>query len=174
MHVEAKRPAIMRCFFKGKKTLEKRNSKVEKKFLHFHLISFGIHSNHMHSFSKMLLGIQAEKGGLRISRNSLSTVSFFTPQVCIKAKRCNKEKFCLITISCHCDCLQRRKKRSVLLKHRIVIVLAEHYELNCNLLILSSVAFRESITPPKPVPSPVVKGGGGVSEKDLVPIRNSI
>ncbi|KRZ86109.1 hypothetical protein T08_114 [Trichinella sp. T8] len=125
MHVEAKRPAIMRCCFKGKKTLEKRNSKVEKKFLHFHLISFGIHSNHMHSFSKMLLGIQAEKGGLRISRNSLSTVSFFTPKVCIKAKRCNKEKFCLITISCHCDCLQMKVIEELYMdvegKHRIVI-----------------------------------------------------
>ncbi|KRZ58250.1 hypothetical protein T02_10955 [Trichinella nativa] len=138
MHVEAKRPAIMRCFFKGKKTLEKR--------------FYGFFS------------VQAEKGGLRISRNSLSTVSFFTQKVCIKAKCCNKEKFCLITISCHCDCLQ--KKRTLKTSNCNI--------LNNQLLILSSVAFRESITPPKPVPSPVVKGGGGVSEKDLVPVRNSI
>ncbi|KAL1284160.1 Structural maintenance of chromosomes-like protein [Trichinella pseudospiralis] len=74
-----------------------------------------------------LFSVQAEKGGLRMSRNSLSTVSLFTLKVCVKARRRSK--------------LQNAEDDAKIFKMKLKF---DH----------------KNETPPKPVPSPVVKGGG--------------
>ncbi|KRZ30851.1 hypothetical protein T4B_2277 [Trichinella pseudospiralis] len=121
MHVEAKRAIIMRCFFKGKKTLEKNGS--------FHLIN----------------SVQAEKGGLRMSRNSLSTVSLFTLKVCVKARRRSKHR------------IQSVNDFDISSIYRIHL----KYAVAFSRIYLIWYCFNFGCrTPPKPVPSPVVKGGG--------------